>query len=144
MNRFFAVLLLGTCSAGMLCAQATKPEPPKKLTPADARTAVGRYVTIVGKVFQVRTVERATHINFGGAYPYQDFAAVVFASRTNLFPNLDKLPGQTVEVTGRVEEYNGKPQIILQAKTQLKIAVEKDTDPSDGKDAKIDKPKTVP
>lgn len=132
MNRSLPSLLLLALSLGVVGSEPSKSDLPKKLTPDEAKTMTGKFVTVVGEVAQVRSQEKIIHINFGKPYPYHNFTAVVFASRSNLFPNLDKLPGKTVEVSGKVEEYNGKPQISLQAKTQLRIVVEKDSPPSGG------------
>jgi DNA/RNA endonuclease YhcR with UshA esterase domain len=122
MNRFLLSLILLTAFLGALVAQSSKPATLPRLAPSEAKDYVGKFVVVTGEVMQVRTTDRVTHINLGKPYPYHDFTAVVFASRSNLFPELDKLPGKVVEVSGRVEEYSGKPQIVLQAKTQLKIA----------------------
>ena len=119
-------LLLGFATTVMpLPAQDSKSATPKKLTPAEAKESVGKYGTVVAKVVQVRAQEKMTHINFEKPYPYHTFTAIVFASRTNLFPDLEKLVSKTVEVSGKIEEYNGKPQMILLTKNQLKVIEEK-------------------
>lgn len=136
MNRLLFASILLAASLGMLVAQSAKPVTPPKLAPGEAKDYVGKFVTVTGEVMQVRTTDRVTHINLGKPYPYHDFTAVVFASRSNLFPDLDKLPGKVVEVSGRVETYNGKPQISLQAKTQLKVAVPPKNDKAENPAAK--------
>lgn len=98
------------------------------MTPAEANEAAGKYATVIGTVVQVRIQEKITHINFEKPYPYQTFTAVVFASKTNLFPNLDQLIARTVKVSGKIEEYNGKPQTVRLARGQLKLSGEKSGD----------------
>jgi DNA/RNA endonuclease YhcR with UshA esterase domain len=49
------------------------------------------------------------------------FTAVVFSSNTNRFPDLEKLQGKTVEVTGKITEYRARPQIVLLSTNQLKV-----------------------
>jgi DNA/RNA endonuclease YhcR with UshA esterase domain len=111
----------------------------EKITAAEAEKFIGKEAIVVDKVAHVRQTEKITHINFGPAYPNQTFTAVVFARATNQFEDLTKLTGRTVEVRGHIEEYNGKPQIILNTKEQLKVldAAEK---PAANKPAAVNKP----
>ena len=45
---------------------------------------------------------------------------VIFARNTNQF-ELQSLKGWEVEITGRVTEFKGKPQIVLNSSNQLKV-----------------------
>ncbi len=128
MKKLICLLAFATVTA-TLPAQDAKAAAPKKMTPAEAKESVGKFGTVVAKVVQVRAQEKLTHINFEKPYPYQTFTAIVFASKTNLFPNLEKLVAKTVEVTGKIDEYNGKPQMILLTKNQLKVIDEKPAKP---------------
>ena len=66
--------------------------------------------------------------------------AVVFSAKTNLFDDLSKLAGKTVEVSGKVDEYQKKPQIVLNEKSQLKVIEEKsDAKPEKSEAAKPEK-----
>jgi DNA/RNA endonuclease YhcR with UshA esterase domain len=46
---------------------------------------------------------------------------VVFARATNQFGDLKKLEGKQVEVKGKIEKYQSKPQIILNSSNQLSV-----------------------
>jgi len=126
MKQFWAVIvaLLGLVAVGL--AQDPKLGSGTKIYPAsEAKSLVGKHAVVMGKVVQVRQEEKITHINFEKPYPYHEFTAVVYASRANLFTNLGKLVGSTVEVRGKVEQYKDKPQIVLQSPSQLKVILEK-------------------
>jgi DNA/RNA endonuclease YhcR with UshA esterase domain len=125
MKRIFSVLSSLLISSLIAHAQDAKSDDAKKYTPAEAKDLVGKTVTIAGKVSNVHQTERITHINFGKPYPNEDFTAVVFSAKTNLFDDLSKLAGKTVEVSGKVDEYQKKPQIVLNEKSQLKVIEEK-------------------
>ena len=56
-----------------------------------------------------------------GKPPFYDFTAVVFASDTNKFGDLNAFSGETVEISGVIQLYKGTPQIILKNKNQLKF-----------------------
>ena len=50
----------------------------------------------------------------GGEYPDNAFTAVIFKSDTSKFHNVKSWEGKVVEVTGKVKEYRGKPEIIVE------------------------------
>ena len=126
MKRILIAVLTLAVSLLNLRAQEAKPGEVKKSTPAEAKDLIGKNAVIVGKVSNVHQSEKVTHINFGRPHPNEDFTAVVFSSKTNLFDDLKKLVGKTVEVSGKVEEYHDKPQIVLNSKQQLKVVEDKD------------------
>lgn len=92
------------------------------IQPADARAHVGQTVTVEGTVSEVHTAAsgRATYIDMGGRYPNNAFTAVIFAKDASKFPNVDSLNGKTVDITGPIRLYKGKPEIILNDAGQLK------------------------
>ena len=134
MKKGLAMLVILLVGGVLVTGQTSKPAVEVKKYPAsEAKKLVGKYVVIVGTVVQVRPSEKIIHINFDKPYPYQEFTAVVFASRTNLFPNLDKLIGSKVEVSGKIETYKDKPQIVLQSPKQLRVVSEKTDEQKLGK-----------
>jgi DNA/RNA endonuclease YhcR with UshA esterase domain len=96
--------------------EAVKPVPA-----AEARTMIGTNAVIVGKVAEVYKTEKVTRLNFEEKYPKQTFTAVVFARNYNVFTNLDALTGKTVEISGKVQEYRGKPEVILNSRGQMRV-----------------------
>jgi DNA/RNA endonuclease YhcR with UshA esterase domain len=92
------------------------------IRPADARAHVGQTVTVEGIVADVHTAGRSgtTFIDMGGRYPNNALAAVIFSADASKFPNVAALSGKTVDITGAVRLYQGKPEIILNAADQLK------------------------
>ena len=92
------------------------------IKPADARAHVGQTVTVEGIVSDVHTTSGSgmTFIDMGGRYPDNTFAAVIFRDDASKFPNVAALNGKTVDVTGAVKLFKGKPEIVLNAAAQLK------------------------
>lgn len=70
---------------------------------------------------QVTIREKLVYLNLDKPFPDSPFSAVIFAKNTNQFDNLPALKGKNVEIKGTVEEYRGKPQIVLEGKWQLKV-----------------------
>lgn len=91
------------------------------ITPADAKTHIGQTVTVEGAVGNISTGRSGTiFIDVGGRYPDNSFAAVIFAADKSKFPDLTALAGKTVDITGAVSLYRGKPEIILKSADQVK------------------------
>lgn len=91
------------------------------ITPKEAGYYVGSSVTVAGVVSQVSTSRGTTFINFGGRFPNHVFYAVIFKSDSGRFSDVRGLEGNTVGITGTVEFYRSKPQIILHSPDQIEL-----------------------
>ncbi len=92
---------------------------------AQAADQIGKQVTVTGVVAQVRVIPSIVFLNFDKTYPNSPFTAIIRSSHTNEFEELTSLKGKAVAVTGKVKEYNGKPEMELTNKSQLKTLGEK-------------------
>jgi DNA/RNA endonuclease YhcR with UshA esterase domain len=92
------------------------------IAPAEAQAHAGQSVTVEGTASEVHASPsgRVTFINIGGSYPDNPFTAVILAKDAGKFPNLNALEGKTVDVSGPVLLYKGKPEIIVTDAAQLK------------------------
>lgn len=82
---------------------------------------VGEEKTVRGFVADVHQTKKVKYLNFDDKYPNNSFTGVVFARSFNKFPDLQKYEGENVEITGEITLYNGKPQIILNDESQIRI-----------------------
>jgi hypothetical protein len=88
----------------------------------DAAVHVGQLATVVGVVDNVhRSRGNMIFIDMGGAYPNNVFSAVVLAKDAGKFPNLLPLKGKKVGISGKIEIYRNKPEIVMQNADQLKM-----------------------
>ncbi len=89
---------------------------------SEAQAHVGQNVTVEGTVSEVHTAAsgRATFIDMGDRYPNNVFTAVIFSRDASKFPNVDALNGKTIDITGPVRLYKGRPEIILNDAAQIK------------------------
>ncbi len=102
-------------------ALAALPARAQTIGPADVKAHVGQTVTVKAAVTDVRTLRSGmTFIDIGGRYPDNEFAAVIFAADAGKFSNLSALTGKSVDISGPVQLYQGKPEIILKAADQLR------------------------
>ena len=86
---------------------------------------IGQEVVFTGVVELARRIESGTQfLDFGGRHPSALFTAVAMASKADVVGDLTVFEGKTVRVRGVVEEFNGKPQIILKAPDQIEVVQE--------------------
>jgi DNA/RNA endonuclease YhcR with UshA esterase domain len=114
--KAFVLSLLLTLIAAPALAEAV-------ISPKEVPQHIGQVVTVEGVVGEVHHAQsgKVTFIDIGGRYPNNAFAGVIFKSDFNKFPNVESLTGKTVEITGRIKEYQGKAEIILDDPAQLKV-----------------------
>ena len=106
--------------------QESKTNSPSKPIPAsEAKDHVNAQAIVSGKVVELYRTDKLVRLNLEKPFPNQPFTVVVFSNKTNLFPDLDKLKGKSVEVSGKITEYHEQPQIVLLTTNQLKIVESK-------------------
>ena len=90
---------------------------------SEADNFVGEYKTVKGKVDNLYYSKSSdtTFINFCPDYKTCSFCAVVFSSDKSKFDNLYNYDGKTVEITGLIKTYQGRPEIILNNPSQIKV-----------------------
>ncbi len=87
---------------------------------AGAAGAVGSTVEMVDIVTQVVQKESGpVFLNFGGVFPKETIAAVIFAAAVSKFPGVKEMEGRKVRVSGVVSDYQGHPRIVLREPGQL-------------------------
>ncbi|MHA2620620.1 MAG: hypothetical protein V2G42_02655 [bacterium JZ-2024 1] len=87
----------------------------------EAPKYIGQEVTVRGKVVRVAKPRETTFINFCMDYRSCEFSAVIFKSAASKFPDVDSWEGKTVEITGKIKEYQGRAEIVLDSPSQVRI-----------------------
>lgn len=91
------------------------------IAPTEAQAHVGQTVTIEGAVSNVhRLTSGMTFIDLGSTYPDNPFTAVILAADAGKFPDESALAGKNVAITGKVQLYKSKPEIVLNDPAQIK------------------------
>ncbi len=91
---------------------------------SQAHLYINQIRTVRGRIINTYDSGKAVFLNFG--YNYKtDFTVVIFKSSVGLFLNKGINPvsfyrGKTVEVTGRIKEYNG-PEIIVNIPEEITV-----------------------
>lgn len=84
---------------------------------------IGETVNICDSVYTGRTLANLTLLNLGGAFPKQALTVVVNkADLVNFKESPEKLYlNKKLCITGKITEYNGKPQILATEPKQFSI-----------------------
>jgi len=97
------------------------------ITPGDASKHIGETKTVCGTVastfYSVRSKGQPTFLNLDKPYPNQIFTVVIWGPDRNKFKNSPEVffKEKTICVTGQIETYRGKPQIIVRDPSQITI-----------------------
>jgi DNA/RNA endonuclease YhcR with UshA esterase domain len=117
-NMKTLIVLLGFAFAA---APALAQTPAQPIAAAEAMAHVGQSVTVEGAVSNVFVARSGiTLLDIGGRYPDNPFTAVIFAADASKFPDVKTLGGKTVDVSGPVKLYKGKPEIVVSDAAQIK------------------------
>jgi DNA/RNA endonuclease YhcR with UshA esterase domain len=93
----------------------------------DVKNKVGDSVTVCGKVYNARFVSNATNeptfLNVGAAYPNQLLTIVIWGTIRKQFTGNpeDIFLNKEICITGRIELYKEKPQIVIKESSQLRV-----------------------
>lgn len=92
----------------MICAQ-------NKVPVDSVAKYIGEKVTVCTTVYGVKSINNLTFINVGAVYPKSPLTVVIFAKD---LPNFKASPevlynNKRICVTGKLEDYKGKPEIIV-------------------------------
>ena len=91
----------------------------------DVSKHIGDSVTVCGKIFGGKFLSSSnnqpTFLNMGAAYPNQLLSIVIWGNTRKLFSYKpeEKLKNKNVCVTGKIETYKNKPQIVIQKVQQI-------------------------
>jgi DNA/RNA endonuclease YhcR with UshA esterase domain len=87
----------------------------------DAQTHVGQSVIVEGIVTGTHVTRTGTaFLDFGPHYPDQDFTVVIFARSAAGLGDIARYYGKRVDVSGTVELYHNRPEIIVRSPEQIR------------------------
>lgn len=93
---------------------------PDCLPLAEARQHVGEIKCITGKVIRVKQGARGVHfLDFCDDFRLCPFTVVIFPSDLKSVGDVRQLQGRMIEIHGKVKEYDGRAEIVLEEYRQL-------------------------
>lgn len=118
-------LLLSAAAQESKSDSGAKTNAPIQISATEAKEHIGSQAIVRGKIAEVNVNERIVRLNFDQPYPKNPFTAVIFPANTNKFPEVEKLKGKTVEISGKIAVYRERPQIVLTSTNQVRVIEEK-------------------
>jgi hypothetical protein len=113
------VTLAAACAAALVASPACAAVIPA----TEAASHIGQSATVEGVVSEVHTARsgRETFIDVGGTYPNQVFTAVIFAPAMPAVGDVSGLTAKTVDITGTIQMYRGRPEVIVTSRGQIVV-----------------------
>lgn len=116
---------LAVMVAGLLLVRSTAAVGRESITASDAARHVGETSTVCGTVASAKYVTTSkgqpTFLNLDKAYPEQPFTAVIWGDDRARFsaPPEVAFEGKKICVSGVIETFRGKPQIVVHEPKQI-------------------------
>ena len=88
-----------------------------KIGTADAAKYYDQVMIVTGKVAQVSIRPKMIFLNLDRAYPDSPFTVVMFPGK--YLADVKALNGKSIEIRGKIKNYNDKPEIVLDSTNQL-------------------------
>ena len=86
----------------------------------ELRSQLGNVVELDVHIEQVSTPRNGNvYLNIGGSFPNAVLTLIIFKNNLSSFGDVDIKPGHNLRVKGRLTEYKGSLQIILQNRQQV-------------------------
>jgi DNA/RNA endonuclease YhcR with UshA esterase domain len=119
--KFCYSILFVFALALKLSADPTNSPALAKIGTLDATNFYGKEMIVTGKVAQVSVRPGIVFLNMDKPYPNSPFTLVIFPSATNQFGNIKALKGASVEATGKIKDFHGRPELVLEKSNQLTV-----------------------
>lgn len=126
MKTFSFILAILTFAIQLPADDANAPALPKagasaplKIGAAEASNHYDQEMIVTGKIAQVTIRPTVTFLNLDKAFPNSPFSVVIFPGR--FIPGLKSLEGKSIEIKGKIKNYQDKPEIVLDSTNQLTV-----------------------
>ena len=125
-GRPAAVAALVALSVVLVAAEVAAEEP-LQITASETAQHVGEYAEVCGRIASAAHIAavkgQPTFLNFERPYPDNLFTVVIWGSCRSRFDGRPEhmFDGKSVCVTGRIVEYQGKPQIVVENPDQIVV-----------------------
>ena len=122
MNRKSKVLILSVLILSLTASAFAQ----ETISAVDAARFIGQQKTVCGMVasanYAARSKGQPTFLNLDKPYPHQVFTVLIWGSDRSKFEKPpEALSGKEICVTGIIQSYRGRPEIIVKNPSQIKV-----------------------
>jgi len=128
MKPIFPLLVALTFAFKITAAETNAPAPSKtdsstlsKIGAGEADKYYGQEMIVTGKVVQVTIRPKVTFLNLDKPHPNSPFTVVIFHGHSSFFGDANALKGKSIEIRGKIKNYNDEPEIALDSTNQLTV-----------------------
>ena len=128
MRTFLSVLVVLTFAIRLSAADTNAPALSKtnasavlKIGTGEADKHYGQEMIVTGKVAQVTIRPKVTFLNLDKPFPHSPFTVVIFHGHSSFFGDANALKGKSIEIRGKIKNYNDKSEIALDSTNQLTV-----------------------
>lgn len=91
----------------------------QKIGTAEATNYYDQVMIVTGRVAQVTIRPKVIFLNLDRPFPNSPFTVVIFPGK--YLADVNALRGKSIEIRGRIKNYNDKPEIALDNTNQLTV-----------------------
>ncbi len=121
LNFFRELSTAAVLTLGLAVTVSAQTNALPEIPATDATNYMNQQVVVTDIVAQVALRPTVALLNLNQRYPASPLTCVIRGDDTNNFPNIENYLGKRVEVTGRIKDYQGRPEIVLTSTNQIKI-----------------------
>ncbi len=92
-----------------------------KIGALQATNYYDKMMIVTGRVAQVTIRPSVTFFNLDEPYPDSPFAIVIIHGKSSYYGDANALRGKSIEIRGKITNYHGKPEIVLNSTNQLTV-----------------------
>ncbi len=120
MKTILSILIAATLTIKLSAADTNAPAP-LKIGTLEATNFYNQMMIVTGKVAQVTIRPTVTFLNLDKSYPHSPFTVAIIHGHSEFFGNANALKGKSIEIRGKIKNYKGKPEIMLDSTNQLTV-----------------------
>jgi DNA/RNA endonuclease YhcR with UshA esterase domain len=128
MKTILSILALAALAVEVSAQEANTPvstktagSTPLKIGTAYADKYYDQTMIVTGNVAQVTIRPTVTFLNLDKPFPNSPFSVVIFHSHSSFYGDANALKGKSIEIKGKIKNYNDKPEIALDSTNQLTV-----------------------
>jgi DNA/RNA endonuclease YhcR with UshA esterase domain len=128
MRTLLSILVVLTFAIKSPAEDTNAPAPPKANSPvplkigtSEADKYYDQELIVTGRVAQITIRPTVTFLNLDKPFPNSPFTVVIFHGHSSFFGDANALKGKSIEIRGKIKNYQGKPEIALDRTNQLTV-----------------------
>jgi DNA/RNA endonuclease YhcR with UshA esterase domain len=128
MRIFLSILITLSFAINLPAAETNAPTSSKaktsallKISAAEAAQHYNEEMIVTGRVAQITIRPKVTFLNIDKPFPNSPFTVVIFHGHSSFFGDANELKGKSIEIRGKIKNYNDKPEIALNDTNQLTV-----------------------